>query len=234
MWENKTLALSSWLNPLCAIKMHQMNYRCVSSLVLSLFLSIYLSHWNNGIRRCWTAGLAFVTLRPNLRSNVRLLNGCFISVNNGIRQQIRQWFDPMHQMSCEHTSMLSHSIITKISFYATHCLQSTKIQYFFSLAQSEAFLWNYFLWNKQFFFCDKKSVISFHFWFIRKNMWVNSDSLIKLFAINALFIFNVFANLNDYEITCKDEKGQNVDWYLFDLFGEFKNVTLLLKIVLFL
>lgn len=41
-------------------------------------------------------------------------------------------------------------------------------------------------------------------------MWVKIVLLIKLFFV--LFIDNSQCNVNDYEITCKDEKGQNVDW----------------------
>lgn len=43
-------------------------------------------------------------------------------------------------------------------------------------------------------------------------MWVKRILLIKLFLVCALFINNSLCNVNDYEITCKDEKGQNVDW----------------------
>lgn len=43
-------------------------------------------------------------------------------------------------------------------------------------------------------------------------MCVNSVSLIKLLIACALFSTSVRGNLSDYEITCKDDKGQNVDW----------------------
>lgn len=44
-------------------------------------------------------------------------------------------------------------------------------------------------------------------------MCVNSGSMIKLLLIIcALFSVSVHGNLSDYEITCKDDKGQNVDW----------------------
>lgn len=45
-------------------------------------------------------------------------------------------------------------------------------------------------------------------------MWVNSVLLIKFFAICALHTSNAQGNLNDYDITCKDENGQNVDWFV--------------------
>lgn len=43
-------------------------------------------------------------------------------------------------------------------------------------------------------------------------MCANSGSLIKLLIACALFSASVLGNLSDYEITCKDDKGQNVDW----------------------
>lgn len=39
-----------------------------------------------------------------------------------------------------------------------------------------------------------------------------SVSLTKLLITCALFSACIHADLSDYEITCKDEDGQNVDW----------------------
>lgn len=49
-------------------------------------------------------------------------------------------------------------------------------------------------------------------------MWVNSVSFIKFFAITCCAFHhssNAQGSLSDYGITCKDENGQNVDWFVF-------------------
>lgn len=43
-----------------------------------------------------------------------------------------------------------------------------------------------------------------------KKMHLNVDFLIKFICV--LLINKAVGNLNDYELTCKDENGQNVDW----------------------
>lgn len=70
---------------------------------------------------------------------------------------------------------------------------------------------------KFFIFSELPAFFRFFILFRCNIIKIMCNSLILLIICSAFGVFVVFGNVNDYEITCKDENGKNVDWLVWSI-----------------